>query len=112
MELQSAATKLTDLSTKYGLGHSDGYECKPVPDHLQEAVSYDDVTAAFGLLGHIKYAMERQQAAEDAKASEPETEVSEPALAVTTVTGNFPDLQEVLQRPPSPADAVPAADAA
>jgi hypothetical protein len=32
---------------------------RPVPDHLLRDVSYQDVVAAYGMLSHVKYAMER-----------------------------------------------------
>jgi ParB-like chromosome segregation protein Spo0J len=76
MDLIIGVGKLQALSTEYGLEHSDGYECKPVPDHLLVA-SYEDVTAAYGILGHIKYAMEREQAADGSRG-----EYSPPAAAV------------------------------
>jgi ParB-like chromosome segregation protein Spo0J len=61
---------LAGLASDYGLGRDEGYECRPFPDHLLDYASYDAVVAAHGILGHIKYAMEREQMAEQANTSE------------------------------------------
>jgi hypothetical protein len=73
-EMEDSTQMLARLSSKYDLGHDEGCECRRVPDHLLLGISYDNVVAAYGLLGHIKYAMERKQADVEDKLAEAVTD--------------------------------------
>jgi ParB-like chromosome segregation protein Spo0J len=68
--LRFAVSMLIEISTGHGLKHNDGCGCSAVPEFLLGVASYEDLKTAYGLLSDVKYAMERKQMAEEARASE------------------------------------------